>query len=1258
MADVVSAGTLVGAILETAGYVTQQRILQDFHGFFQHLGAHLYAIAGIGGLMSIVVFGSYRMARYLVLGPWLFWIMLGPTQKIDGVWWVLGKQKAVSVRPVVDQLTEQEAAKLAKEYGREGPIEVSRVFYHYTRIVSDVVNAITQRVLQYHDKGDYLFFNRRFAIDSLVNAYPQRSPVISMLHDTFIGGPCKPMMDAALSRSTKYVSTQFRQQLQAQRDQVCQVVRINGKKPDPKWLKSKTDEIFSKWVEQRQYEMEKVNQTFVLSERERKALREQAEEKAQAEYYNEFGARSQECQTLNIQLRRIDEARANIENDYNAAKQLPVLISPQVASFIYGYWNESERSTLRVKNFFVSSIPTLQAIAKKEAVDFNAGISEVQLDGAPHPEAMKFSGKPISCGAMYDVMLNAIMADATLLVAQINKALLGKDAPKGAAPEKEVNETGESQEEVLCRELAKKLGFMPGVVPESRQENAKPSDFVDIAKPIRAKVVTRRHIYTQNVLLPTHGEGAEKRDYLFDVEELQVVSINPDGTMTVLVPDPTTPDKYNEVTGMWEVREWLDDGGAPVAVNGDRYAYVWAKYLDDGRILYARPGNGGEDYYTWYGPGGGQFKKVRVLIKERTSDGKYVIEAPQKAGSGAPVASSVPLALSFIEWEQPKFVPPPIQDFRNGYKGDGNRGLYQCDLVQMASLYILRNMLIYTPHGQFATEIKMRSFFNAPENVLRTQTMDDSDSTKDTSQIISWENAYFKAEVEEGQLTHKIAVHKRDENGNLTYRDGKPVIEWKRFMHVESDGHVQAGYTIHQRYQTDYLQQGIFTWALQLPYYQGCLLYLLAVAYPFMCLLLVMPGKAPAFINLPLAWLWIKSWDIGFAVTMVLEKVLWNLLPQSKFGYQPLMQMHVQYDNKGNASIVEGTPLLDMFEAAFSVDPSYHIHAHFNYLTIVLFAIPPITGYLIMKGKHSVLASFVDGPKTAADDAGQIAQGRYGVGMMNEKVFAMKRAEGQVLNFYRGDNMTQGGRGARAVGWAAASVAPELIGDGAESLFGTQDKERGRDGKSRPTESRSEGALRALNTAVQGGIKNYQKMLNSQTSSAAYYDMAWGSFKEHRKRQGAIFAAMDAFGEHEMTHFLEARNALTQEVSLFETQVGMAQGVISGALSQAAKWNKRDYDKGLLSGNSAFQGVWDILGGGITAAGHAYTAEMAGKDKNVAFKYTTTGDGNYRLTTGENGAVDYERHLFRYAGKVAENHPADADKALRPIANSGEGGKK
>lgn len=70
----------------------------------------------------------------------------------------------------------------------------------------------------------------------------------------------------------------------------------------------------------------------------------------------------------------------------------------------------------------------------------------------------------------------------------------------------------------------------------------------------------------------------------------------------------------------------------------------------------------------------------------------------------------------------------------------------------------------------------------------------------------------------------------------------------------------------------------VYTWALMIPHVQGILLFLLAAGYPVACLLVVIPGMHKSILTWAKFWLWVKMWDVGFAIVMVLERSVWAML--------------------------------------------------------------------------------------------------------------------------------------------------------------------------------------------------------------------------------------------------------------------------------------------------------------------------------------------------------------------------------------------
>lgn len=69
----------------------------------------------------------------------------------------------------------------------------------------------------------------------------------------------------------------------------------------------------------------------------------------------------------------------------------------------------------------------------------------------------------------------------------------------------------------------------------------------------------------------------------------------------------------------------------------------------------------------------------------------------------------------------------------------------------------------------------------------------------------------------------------------------------------------------------------LYTWSLMLPYVQGSLLYFLAIAYPFACVLIVVPGWHKSVFTWMSFWAWAKMWDLGFALVKSIERTVWAM---------------------------------------------------------------------------------------------------------------------------------------------------------------------------------------------------------------------------------------------------------------------------------------------------------------------------------------------------------------------------------------------
>jgi len=148
--------------------------------------------------------------------------------------------------------------------------------------------------------------------------------------------------------------------------------------------------------------------------------------------------------------------------------------------------------------------------------------------------------------------------------------------------------------------------------------------------------------------------------------------------------------------------------------------------------------------------------------------------------------------------------------------------------------------------------------------------------------------------------------------------------------------------------------------AAQLPYYQGIVLYVLAALYPFFALLLLIPGKHAGFLLWFILWLWAKSWDIGYAVVMLLDDVLFSLMSDS-----PKLGTITELDKDMGTA----------FNALREMDPTFQLSTYYSIMATAVGSIPMISSYLILgslKGGAGLISagmnSYSDSIKAGALD--------------------------------------------------------------------------------------------------------------------------------------------------------------------------------------------------------------------------------------------------------------------------------------------------
>lgn len=127
---------------------------------------------------------------------------------------------------------------------------------------------------------------------------------------------------------------------------------------------------------------------------------------------------------------------------------------------------------------------------------------------------------------------------------------------------------------------------------------------------------------------------------------------------------------------------------------------------------------------------------------------------------------------------------------------------------------------------------------------------------------------------------------------------------------------------------------GMKYFANSIPYIQGLILYLLSIGFPFFAVLLVMPGKAMNFMIWVSLWVWVKSWDIGFALVLVCKDMFWHILKH-------------RYNNFDQGGVDWADPS-SVFSIILNNDPLATQNLYFELSSFLTVSVPFLTAHFCL----------------------------------------------------------------------------------------------------------------------------------------------------------------------------------------------------------------------------------------------------------------------------------------------------------------------
>lgn len=331
----------------------------------------------------------------------------------------------------------------------------------------------------------------------------------------------------------------------------------------------------------------------------------------------------------------------------------------------------------------------------------------------------------------------------------------------------------------------------------------------------------------------------------------------------------------------------------------------------------------------------------------------------------------------------------------------------------------------------------------------------------------------------------------------------------------------------------------VYTWALMIPHVQGVLMFLLAAGYPFAALMIVIPGMHRAVLTWAKFWLWVKMWDVGFAIVMVLERSVWAMLGNGS-NFSRTSDLITQMQTWGKVIVgcpgsqgsqtscpipivvssdgISYTPvwtgfgfiqvptgstpqtwenMLNTLDRAMILAANLDLDLSNSYYIYIMsalyFAVPAVTGQVILGAQAGAASLATQALGGAAQEIGKSA----GSSMGSETVTAMHNNMASASQAAHAKSLRTSGFGAQAIEYGNQGMREEMAG----SALSTANTALGRYKDNRAMENQS---FKSASGALTGNLTGISKMPNfkdgAQSTGGGALDMG-----------GASSAAQQAF---------------------------------------------------------------------------------------------------------------------------------------------------
>ena len=149
-----------------------------------------------------------------------------------------------------------------------------------------------------------------------------------------------------------------------------------------------------------------------------------------------------------------------------------------------------------------------------------------------------------------------------------------------------------------------------------------------------------------------------------------------------------------------------------------------------------------------------------------------------------------------------------------------------------------------------------------------------------------------------------------------------------------------------------------------IPYFQGVLLFILSMVFPFFALFLLHPGYIKSFFVWMGLWAWVKSWDIGFAVVFFVRDLLWEMF-QGPYTFGGSAGSPENY-----LSGLDWDSPASVFHLLAQNNPTANLNTYYYIVALLTCGVPFMTAHLCL-GATDLFAAFRMGIEDPAAKHGQ-----------------------------------------------------------------------------------------------------------------------------------------------------------------------------------------------------------------------------------------------------------------------------------------------